>query len=75
MLPLAGIIDIDAERARLAKERGKAEAEARKIAAKLDNADFVARAKPEVVEENRERLAAAQAEIARLEAALGRIAA
>ena len=75
MLPLAGIIDIDAERARLAKERGKAEAEAKKIAAKLDNADFVARAKPEVVEENRERLAAAQAEIARLEAALGRIAA
>ena len=75
MLPLAGIIDIDAERARLARERGKAEAEARKIAAKLDNADFVARAKPEVVEENRERLAAAHAEIARLEAALGRIAA
>ncbi|MFT8242652.1 valine--tRNA ligase [Roseomonas sp. BN140053] len=75
MLPLAGIIDLDAERARLTKERGKAEGEARKIAQKLDNAEFVARAKPEVVEENRERLSAAEAEVARLTAALGRIAA
>ncbi|WP_135466020.1 valine--tRNA ligase [Crenalkalicoccus roseus] len=73
MLPLEGVIDIPAERARLAKERGRAEAEARKIAAKLDNADFVARAPEEVVEENRERLAAARAEMARLDAALARI--
>jgi valyl-tRNA synthetase len=50
------------------------QAEAEKIARKLDNADFVARAPGEVVEENRERLAAAREEIARLEAALGRIA-
>ncbi len=74
LLPLAGIIDLDAERARLGRERAKAAAEARKIGAKLDNAEFVARAKPEVVEENRERLVAAEAEIARLDAALGRIA-
>ncbi|MFC0410477.1 valine--tRNA ligase [Roseomonas elaeocarpi] len=75
MLPLAGIIDLDAERARLTKERNKVEADARKIAAKLENADFVSRAKPEVVEENRERLVAAEAEMARLDAALARIAA
>ena len=74
MLPLEGVIDIPAERARLAKERAKAEAEARKIAAKLGNAEFVARAPEEVVEENRERLAAAEAEMARLDAALARIA-
>ncbi|WP_149537664.1 valine--tRNA ligase [Siccirubricoccus phaeus] len=74
MLPLAGVIDLGAERARLLKARGSAEGETRKIAAKLGNADFVARAPEEVVEENRERLAAAEAEIARLDAALARIA-
>ncbi len=73
MLPLADVIDLGAERARLAKARAAAESEARKIAGKLGNADFVARAPEEVVEENRERLAAAEAEIARLDAALARI--
>jgi len=75
LLPLAEAIDLSAERARLVKERDKAQTEADKVEAKLANADFVARAKPEVVEENRERLAAAQAEVARLEAALARIGA
>ncbi len=74
ILPLAGVIDLDAERQRLGKERAKVEAEAQKTAAKLGNADFVARAKPEVVEENRERLVAFQAEMARLDAAMARIA-
>ncbi len=74
MLPLAGVVDLAAERARLAKERGRAATEADKIAAKLSNADFVARAPEEVVEENRERLDAARAEVARLDAALVRVA-
>jgi valyl-tRNA synthetase len=74
MLPLAGVIDFAAERARLAKERGRVEGEAKKAAAKLGNADFMARAKEEVIEENRERLAAARADMARLDAALARIA-
>ena len=73
LLPLAGVIDLEAERARLRKDMAKAEAEAAKVSTKLSNADFVARAKPEVVEENRERLAAHQAEKARLAAALARI--
>ena len=73
VLPLAGLIDLDAERARLERERQKALGEADKVVRKLDNADFVSRAKPEVVEENRERLAAHQAEAARLAAALARI--
>ncbi len=73
ILPLAGIIDLAAERTRLDKERQKSLAEADKVIRKLDNADFVSRAKPEVVEENRERLAAHQAEAARLAAALARI--
>jgi valyl-tRNA synthetase len=70
VLPLADAVDVGKERARLTRERDKAAGEARKVAQKLDNADFVRRAPEEVVEENRERLAGAQAEIARLEAAL-----
>jgi valyl-tRNA synthetase len=74
LLPLAGLIDLAAERARLGKERDKAAAEANKIAGKLANADFVARAPEEVVAENRSRLEAARSEEARLDAALRRIA-
>ncbi len=73
VLPLAGLIDLDAERARLEKDLARAQAEAAKVAAKLGNADFVARAKPEVVEENRSRLAGFEADIARLQAALARL--
>ncbi|MBI0535153.1 valine--tRNA ligase [Roseomonas sp. KE2513] len=75
MLPLAGVVDLAAERTRLAKDHAKAEAEARKIATKLANPDFTTRAKEEVVEETRERLRSAEAEAARLAAAIARIAA
>lgn len=74
VIPLGGLIDFDAERARLQKERARVEKDAEAAAKKLGSADFVARAKPEVVEENRDRLATAQAEMARLDAALARIA-
>jgi len=74
VIPLAGLIDLAAERARLEKDRGKALGEAEKISRKLDNADFVGRAKPEVVEETRERLTGFEQEAARLGAAIARIA-
>jgi valyl-tRNA synthetase len=74
VLPLAGLIDLDAERARLARERDRAAQEAEKVAKKLANADFVARAPAEIVAENRERLDGFQAEMARLAAALQRLA-
>ncbi len=73
VLPLEGLIDIAVERARLAKDRDKLVAEAKKMRQKLDNAEFVSRAKEEVVAENRERLAGFEAEIARLQAALDRL--
>jgi valyl-tRNA synthetase len=73
VLPLEGVIDIDAERARLAKLRDKAVVEAKKHAQKLGNADFIGRAPEEVVAEIRERLAAAESEISRLQVALDRL--
>ena len=73
VLPLEGLIDIAVERARLAKERDKLAADAKKTAQKLANADFVSRAPEEVVQENRDRLEAAQSEIAWLQAALDRL--
>jgi len=74
LLPLTGLIDVAAERARLAREAGRAEDEAAKVSRKLENADFVARAPADVVAENRARAATARAEAARLRAALARLA-
>jgi valyl-tRNA synthetase len=74
VIPLAGIIDLAQERQRLEKEHGKIGEEIAKVERKLGNADFIARAKPEIVEENRDRLAQQQGERDRLEAALARLA-
>jgi valyl-tRNA synthetase len=74
-LPVAEFIDLAAERARLTKEVAGHGSEIEKLAKKLGNPDFVARAPEEVVEENRERLADAEAAKAKLEAALSRLGA
>ncbi len=72
-LAIADIIDVTAERARLTKEIAALAADIDRTAKKLANADFVARAPEEVVEENRDRLAEAQSAKARLEGALERL--
>jgi len=54
-LPLAGLIDFAAERARVEKEIARAEAELQGIRKRLDNAGFVERAPKEVVEKDRAR--------------------
>jgi valyl-tRNA synthetase len=72
-LPLQGIVDFEAEKTRLAKEIAKLKGDAEKIEAKLRNADFVARAPEEVVEENRERLEDALSKMEKLAAALARL--
>jgi valyl-tRNA synthetase len=74
-LPLAGIIDFAAEKVRLGKEITKLKSEAEKINAKLGNEDFIKRAPEDVVEEQRDRLAEAEARRAKLESALSRLAA
>lgn len=54
-IPLKGVIDLGAERVRLEKELAKAEADIKRVDAKLGNADFVARAPEEVIDEQREK--------------------
>ena len=72
-LPVAGVIDLAGERARLEREIGKLETEIERGRQKLASADFVARAPGEIVEQQRERLEEAGAARGRLQQALHRI--
>lgn len=72
-LPLADILDLGAEAARLNKEISAVDAEIKKIAAKLGNAGFLAKAPEAVVTENKRRLAEEETRRAALEAALKRL--
>jgi valyl-tRNA synthetase len=74
-LPLAGIIDIAKERARLTKELDKAKAEAERIEKKLANPQFVSRADPAVIEEQRAKLAEFEQARSKFTQALERLAA
>ncbi len=73
IVPLEGLIDIGAERARLEKALATAEKEAGALAGRLNNASFVERAKPEAVDKARADHAHHTAEAARLAAALARL--
>jgi valyl-tRNA synthetase len=72
-LPLAGIIDLAAERARLEKELAKCDAEIARVEQKLNNADFVKRAPEEVVEGEREKRDEMVARKAKIIEALARL--
>ena len=72
-IPLEGIIDLAAERARLTKSLEAAAKERDALAARLANPAFAERAKPEAVEKARADHAAKAAEAERLEAALARL--
>ena len=73
-LPLADIIDIDEEKARLEKTLGKLEKELGGLRGRLGNPKFVASAPDEVVAEARENLALREEEEAKLREALTRLA-
>jgi valyl-tRNA synthetase len=72
-VPLAGLIDIEAEGARLKKDMEKVQREIDGLERKLSNASFVDRAPKEVVEENRRRLADYQDQAAKLLEGLKRL--
>lgn len=74
ILPLDGVIDLDQERARLTKEVKRLDDEVGRIDKKLGNSGFMAKAPPEVVEEQRERRADYETQREKVKDALSRIA-
>jgi len=74
-LDTRGAIDVSAERARLEKDRAAAEKEIAGCRAKLDNPAFTDRAPAEVVAKVRQRLANAEADLARINASLAALGA
>jgi valyl-tRNA synthetase len=73
-LDTAGVIDIEAERRRMEKDLAAARREADQATAKLANEAFTAKAPAQVVEKTRQRLAAAEQDMARLEDRLAALA-
>jgi valyl-tRNA synthetase len=73
-LDLAGTVDVAAERKRLERDLAAARKEAQSMTAKLGNEAFTAKAPADVIEKSRQRLAAAESDIARLESRLAALA-
>jgi valyl-tRNA synthetase len=67
-VPLAGLVDIDKETAKLDKEKEKAEAQLRKVEGKLGNEKFLANAPAEVVAKEREKQETLSATLAKIDA-------
>ncbi|MEW6492659.1 MAG: valine--tRNA ligase, partial [Cyanobacteriota bacterium] len=67
LMPLAGVVDVNALRAKLEKDLGKVEAEVKSLSGRLANPNFVNKAPEDVVQGAKEALAEAekQAEILR----------
>jgi len=74
VIPLAGVLNLDAERTRLRKALDQADAEARRFEAKLANEAFRAKAPPAVVAGEERKLADARATRAKLQAQLQELA-
>jgi valyl-tRNA synthetase len=72
-LPLAGLIDVDAEKDRLAKGLMKLEKEIKGLAGRANNPKFADSAPPEVVAETKQNLADREAEAEQLKTALARL--
>jgi valyl-tRNA synthetase len=66
-LPLADLVDVQAELDRLSKERTRLQEQMARSAGMLGNEQFVARARPEVVERERTKLADLQASVAQID--------
>ena len=73
VIPLAGVIDMDAERARITKALEAATKEVAALSGRLNNAAFTEKAKPEAVEKARNDMAEKSVEAQRLTAALARL--
>ncbi|MEX2366931.1 MAG: valine--tRNA ligase, partial [Pseudohongiellaceae bacterium] len=74
LVPMAGLIDVSAEKARLDKEIDKLDQEISRVTNKLGNARFVENAPPDVVSRERDKLSAAEASLRQLQDQLEKIA-
>jgi valyl-tRNA synthetase len=72
-LPLDDLIDLHEERTRLSKEVGKIEDELARVQKKLGNADFIAKAKSDVVHKEREKATQFEEKIRALRASLDKL--
>ncbi len=72
-LPLEGLVDVAAEKARLTKDLEKIQAEIAKVKQNLNNPNFISKAPAHKVQEHQERLAEWQAKEARVKEALERL--
>lgn len=74
LIPLTGVVDVEALRAKLKKDIAKLEAEVTALAARLNNPNFVNKAPAEVVQGAREALAEARTQLQILQERLRRLA-
>ena len=74
LIPLAGVVDLEAMRAKLRKDLSKLEAEIKSLSARLDNPNFVNKAPAEVVQATRETIAEAERQTQILQERLDRLA-
>jgi valyl-tRNA synthetase len=72
-VPLAGLVDVEALRAKVQKDLAKLEKEAQGIRARLENPNFLSRANPEVVQASREQLAELEAQMQLLQARMEKL--
>ena len=75
LVPMKGVIDVDAELGRLQKHRERAVADLSRCRGKLDNDNFVSNAPVEVVDKERARAAELERQIAQLEQQIDKLAA
>jgi valyl-tRNA synthetase len=73
LVPLAGLVDVEALRAKLQKDLAKLEKEAQGIRTRLENPNFLSRANPEVVQASRKQLAELEAQRQLLQARLEKL--
>ncbi|ABC98729.1 valyl-tRNA synthase [Synechococcus sp. 65AY6Li] len=73
LVPLAGLVDVEALRAKVQKDLAKLEKEAQGIRARLENPNFLNRANPEVVQASREQLAELEAQMQLLQARMEKL--
>ncbi len=73
LVPMAGLIDVEVEKARLGKQRERVDADLGRMRAKLDNPDFLNNAPADVVTRSRQQLAELELRMSQLDEQLGRL--